>query len=98
MNDEGCGTECQEALRDLQRFLDGELPQTRLSSIGEHLATCFPCTDRAEFEEEFRRMVRRGCDDHAPSDLAARIKQRLDAVSSDAPADTRSEAPGSVRG
>lgn len=81
-----CGDpRCEEALRDLQRYLDGELPHTRLETIGSHLSACFPCTDRASFEEEFRRVIRRGCDDHAPSDLADRIRQRLDRLSAEAP-------------
>ena len=84
MNDD-CGADCQEALRDLQRYLDGELPESRLETIGTHLASCFPCTDRASFEAEFRRVIRRGCDDHAPAELVERIRLRLDRVSTDLP-------------
>lgn len=75
----GCGPDCQEALAELERYLDGELPERDLHHIRDHLAACYPCTDRASFEEQLRAIVRRDCADAAPPRLIDSIKQRLDA-------------------
>lgn len=76
--DADCGADCVEALAELERFLDGELPRSEVGRISEHLAACYPCTDRATFEEQLRAVVRRGCVDAAPPDLVERIRTRLD--------------------
>lgn len=73
-----CGPDCVEALADLERFLDGELPSSDVGRISEHLAACYPCTDRATFEEQLRAVVRRGCADAAPPELVDRIRVALD--------------------
>lgn len=80
-NQDDCGVECQEALEQLERYLDGELPGASIQEISAHLAACYPCTDRASFEEQLRAIVRRGCADHAPPSLLNRIEQRLDQLS-----------------
>jgi anti-sigma factor (TIGR02949 family) len=74
---DGCGPDCQEALAELEEFLDGELPPTEIGRIKAHLSACYPCTDRASFEEQLRAMVRRGCADAAPPDLVERIRSGL---------------------
>lgn len=74
-----CGPDCDEALAELERYLDGELPDSDVGRISEHLAACYPCTDRATFEEQLRALVRRGCADRAPEDLIDRVRSRLDA-------------------
>ncbi|MDX1622050.1 MAG: mycothiol system anti-sigma-R factor [Nitriliruptorales bacterium] len=78
----GCEeVDCQKALEDLQLYLDGELPASQLTTISDHLAKCYPCTDRATFEQQLRALVRRGCADRAPSSLVQRIEAQLDALS-----------------
>lgn len=72
-----CGQSCQEALDDLERFLDGELPAGEVGRVEQHLADCHPCTDRASFEEQLRALVRRGCADSAPPELVERIRAGL---------------------
>ncbi len=72
-----CGPDCQEALAELERFLDGELPADEVGRVKQHLSACYPCTDRASFEEQLRALVRRGCADAAPSDLVERIRSGL---------------------
>jgi anti-sigma factor (TIGR02949 family) len=72
-----CGPACQEALADLERFLDGELPAGDIGRVKQHLSACYPCTDRASFEEQLRALVRRGCADAAPPDLVDRIRTGL---------------------
>ena len=70
---------CDDALDELERYLDGELPETELSRIRAHLTACYPCTERATFEEQLRALVRKVCADRAPSGLLVRIRARLDA-------------------
>lgn len=82
MSDE-CGTNCAEALRDLERYLDGELPEGELADIRAHLSACYPCADRADFDEQLRAIVRRGCSEAAPPSLIVRIRMRLDDVARD---------------
>ncbi|MTV26018.1 mycothiol system anti-sigma-R factor [Nitriliruptoraceae bacterium ZYF776] len=73
----GAGSDCQEALAELQRYLDGELHEGELGRIKQHLTACYPCTDRASFEEQLRAIVRDGCVDAAPPALVDRIRVRL---------------------
>lgn len=72
------GVDCSDALHDLQRYLDGELPDTDLATIRHHLAACYPCADRATFEEQLRALIRDRCAESAPSQLVERIRMRLD--------------------
>jgi mycothiol system anti-sigma-R factor len=72
-----CGPACQEALDELERFLDGELPDPSVGRIEAHLADCHPCMDRASFEEQLRALVKRGCADSAPPELVERIRVGL---------------------
>lgn len=75
-----CGdnkSDCTEALRELERYLDGELPEGDLLEIREHLADCYPCADRATFQEQLRALVRERCSERAPDGLVERIRQRL---------------------
>ncbi len=74
------GPSCREALDDLERYLDGELPERDLSDIRGHLAECYPCADRATFEEQLRAMVRDRCAEQTPPDLHDAIRARLDTM------------------
>lgn len=73
-----CGEECDEALERLEAYLDGELPHTDVDQLRRHLTSCYPCTERASFEEQVRAIVREGCDDQAPPQLRTRIEEALD--------------------
>ena len=75
----GCEN-CDDALAQLEAYLDGELPHTRVEDIKQHLTACYPCTERASFEEQLRAIVRRGCADPAPPGLVDRIRQHLSEV------------------
>lgn len=73
-----CGEECADALERLEAFLDGELPGTDVEDLREHLTACYPCTERASFEEQLRAIVREGCIEQAPPQLVGRIQAVLD--------------------
>lgn len=71
--------DCGEVLVELQRFVDGEIGPERVESMREHLAACYPCADRAEFERQFRALVRARCGgETAPPNLLDRIRACLD--------------------
>lgn len=70
--------DCTEALRELERYLDGELPDTKIDDIRTHLSDCYPCADRATFEEQIRALVRERCAEQAPAGLLDRIRGHLD--------------------
>lgn len=72
-----CGPGCVEALERLEAYLDGELPETRITDLADHLRACNPCADRVSFEEQLRNLVRRRCVDHAPAELVDRVRARL---------------------
>ncbi len=67
--------DCERALDELQEYLDGEMPDGRLEEISGHLAACYPCADRKDFEAQLRSIVRRDCVESAPSGLRERIQQ-----------------------
>ena len=78
---DGADVDCGEVLAELQRFVDGEVGPEKVSSMREHLADCYPCADRAEFERHFRQLIRARCEDEpAPPDLLRRIRSCLDDV------------------
>lgn len=76
-SDSECDTDCQKALEQLELLLDGELPPGRVDEVRQHLTACYPCTDRATFEEQLRVIVRRECVEDAPGHLLDRIQERL---------------------
>lgn len=55
------GTECQEVLRELEVYLDGELAAEEAARVEVHLAECNPCFQRQEFVSTLRRIVREKC-------------------------------------
>jgi anti-sigma factor (TIGR02949 family) len=71
-------TNCEEAFRRLNDFLDRRLAPEEMKSIEEHLEICAWCAREFNFEASvlhgITRRVRRL---DAPSDLVARILARL---------------------
>ena len=72
---------CQEALAQLEVFLDNELPSDVVEDIRGHLADCPPCKDRASFEEQVRYVVARECAENVPDGLLERIRSGIGAAS-----------------
>lgn len=68
--------DCDEVLRDLEAFLDGELPGERASTVGEHLRACSPCLARGDFRQRLRDIVAEKCGRavELPADLEERVK------------------------
>jgi len=69
---------CRETLREIERFLDGELDQTVEVRIQHHLSDCSPCMQRAEFRRHVKVMISEKCTEReVPQGLSARIHELL---------------------
>ena len=67
---------CRAARRMMSRYLDGELPETRRSSVDQHLGCCPEC--RSEFAAQDRLWSLLGRAAPAPSpDVFAAVEARL---------------------
>jgi mycothiol system anti-sigma-R factor len=73
MGFEGICEKCEEML---QPYLDRELDEAERREAEAHLADCPPCQKRYRFEEDFRRFVRRACDEP----MRAELKEKLAAM------------------
>jgi anti-sigma factor (TIGR02949 family) len=73
------GDDCDQVLRDLEAFIDGELPRGRAMVIAEHLATCSPCFGRGEFRRRVQVIIRSKCggSEDLPPDLVERVRQAI---------------------
>jgi mycothiol system anti-sigma-R factor len=71
-----CGPDCQETLREVERFLDGELELEAALHvrIEEHLSACSPCMERAEFRRHLKILVSRKC---VQSEVPAAFETRI---------------------
>lgn len=50
--------DCEEAIRRLAAYLDGELDPDGEAAVERHLERCRSCYSRAEFERRLRRRLR----------------------------------------
>jgi mycothiol system anti-sigma-R factor len=53
--------DCDEALAELEAYLDGELPREARSRVESHLSECSPCFSRGEFRRRVREIVHHKC-------------------------------------
>jgi mycothiol system anti-sigma-R factor len=77
VNDLMGGGECEEALRTLYTYLDGELTSERRIAIQRHLSECSPCLEAFDFEAELKTLVARSCRDQVPDSLRHKIAEVL---------------------
>jgi anti-sigma factor (TIGR02949 family) len=74
------GTDCDEVLRDLDLYLDGELPAARARTVERHLSECSPCLARGEFRRRVIEIVRTKCRsprEEPPASLHVRIRRSI---------------------
>jgi mycothiol system anti-sigma-R factor len=71
--------ECEQALRDIERFLDGEMTAPQAVEVESHLHSCTPCMERADFKRHLRLLIaqRCGCDE-VPESLSLRVAAILE--------------------
>jgi mycothiol system anti-sigma-R factor len=67
--------DCNETLRELYAFLDGELPSGEYASVESHIHGCMDCLQAFDFQAELKAVVARKCrNDEVPPGLLERIK------------------------
>lgn len=88
--------DCDEAVRQLYGYLDGELTDHRREMIAVHLDECGWCGDAAGFEAELRVVIAHKCRDRVPDALKARVAAaiRAEAQRQDGVADERVAGQG----
>lgn len=69
--------ECEEAIRKLLEYLDGELDEGHRSQLDRHLETCRACYSRAEFERHLRDFVAETGSAPAPASLRLRVRRLM---------------------
>ena len=68
--------DCNETLRELETFLDGELSAEELVSIRAHLERCPDCYQAFDFQAELKAVIAAKChQDEMPPGLLSRIEQ-----------------------
>jgi mycothiol system anti-sigma-R factor len=69
--------DCNETLRELYGYLDGELtPETR-EHLQQHIDDCSPCLEAYDFELELRMVIRKRCVEQVPESLRRKIAEAL---------------------
>ena len=81
MTDENPMT-CDEALRLLAVFLDGELHGGPHAAVERHLDVCRSCYSRAEFERRLKAEIGRLGREEVSSGFEARVRGILDSFTS----------------
>ena len=81
MDERASEGDCEQALRTLYYFLDGELTVERRQAIQHHLDECSPCLEAFDFEAELKMVVARCCRDQVPEGLRQRVADVLSQAS-----------------
>ncbi len=75
--DQPCGSGCNDALARLWAYLDSELEELDAAQVQAHLDDCAGCLSEYQVELVLKRVLRRGCTEHAPETLRLRIHEQL---------------------
>lgn len=68
---------CEDVLRQLLDYLDGEMDSEGSAQIEHHLEHCRGCFSRAEFERRLKARIGETGTEEAPESLRARLKSLL---------------------
>jgi anti-sigma factor (TIGR02949 family) len=67
--------DCNDTLRELEAFLDGELSDETQQGIHVHLEGCMDCLQAFDFHAELRTVIRAKCsNDEIPPGLLSKIE------------------------
>jgi len=79
-----CGPECEQTLREIERWLDGECEATVQIDVESHLSGCNPCMQRVEFRRRLKVVIQTKCvGDAVPTGLQDKLQgliRSIDAV------------------
>jgi len=68
--------DCDETIKELERFLDSELATEKLEHLTTHIDGCIDCQQTFEFHSELRQIVRQAVKhEPLPDSLVDRIKE-----------------------
>lgn len=70
-------TNCEDALRLLAGYLDGELGLTEQESVEQHLNLCRSCWSRAEFERRLKAQLLALREAVVPGPFEQRIRELI---------------------
>ena len=71
--------DCNDTLRELETFLDGELSDDQLVGIRSHLSGCTDCLQAFDFHAELKAVISAKChNDEMPPGLMDRIRSCFD--------------------
>lgn len=74
-------TDCSEVLDHLYEYLDREMPDRDCEKFQEHFDECSPCLEKYGLEQAVQKLVKRCCgQDDVPSDLRAKVMDRIDLI------------------
>jgi len=69
---------CEDALRLVSDFIDGELEDVPPDVVRAHFDACKACYPQLRLEQAFRAAMRRACrGEKAPAELKARLAQLI---------------------
>jgi len=69
------GVNCEDTLKEIERFLDGELDPNVQGVVSNHLSDCHPCMRRVEFRKSLKVMISSKCGGEAvPAELGEKIR------------------------
>ena len=76
--------DCNETIRELEAFLDGELSADIREQIHHHLVGCVDCHQAFDFQSELKLLIQRKCaNEELPEGLLDRIQQCFNTDMSD---------------
>jgi anti-sigma factor (TIGR02949 family) len=70
-------TRCEEALKHLLEFIDGELSDSEQEGVERHLSTCRGCCSRMEFESRLKERLSGLSTDDVPSTTRDRVRDLI---------------------
>jgi len=71
--------DCDDTLRELQTFLDGELTDETVGTMQSHLDGCPDCLQAFDFHAELKQVIAEKCQhDEMPDELLSRIERCFD--------------------
>jgi anti-sigma factor (TIGR02949 family) len=71
-----CG--CEEARKNLEDYLHGELPADNCGDLEDHLEVCPPCKDEHEVGIVLTKKVKSACCETAPDELKDSIVRKIE--------------------
>ena len=70
---------CKETLREIERFLDGEMETDVEALLQRHLDDCPPCMRHVDFQRRVKDLIADKCGgDSVPPDLVLRIQLMIE--------------------